>query len=88
VVLIRNVYDPNWHATVDGRPAPLYPADGLIQGVPVSGGHHVIELDYDDPSTGYGLLGSALSLGALLGVAGALSFHRRRTAEPADPPRG
>jgi uncharacterized membrane protein YfhO len=69
VVLIRNTYDPGWHATVDGKPAALQPADYIGQGVPVPAGSHVVELTYDDPTIGFGLLGSATAIAVLLGVA-------------------
>jgi len=76
VVLIRIPFDQGWHASVDGHAAPLLPADYLIQGVAVRAGHHVIRLSYDDPSIGYGLLGSGMALLGLLG--GALVLWRRR----------
>jgi hypothetical protein len=86
IVLIRNSYDGMWHATVDGGPAPLLPADFVLQGVPIPPGRHVIELRYDDPTIGYGLAGSAVSIAALL--AGAAVARRRRVrAGPARRPR-
>jgi hypothetical protein len=72
VVLVRNVFDPNWHATVDGRPVPVLAADELIQAVPVAAGRHMVELRYDDPSIGYGLLGSGLGGVAMLFLAAVL----------------
>ncbi|HEX2069972.1 MAG TPA: YfhO family protein, partial [Actinomycetota bacterium] len=72
IVLIRTPYDPNWHATVDGKPAPLLAADYLVQGVPVPAGHHRIDLAYDDPWIGYGVLGSGAALAILLVFAVAL----------------
>jgi hypothetical protein len=62
IVLIRTPYARGWHATVDGRSIRVLPADFLALGVPVTGGRHTILLRYDDPSIGYGLLGSALGL--------------------------
>ena len=69
IVLIRTPYDPNWHATVDGRPAPLLAADYVVQAVPVRAGRHRIDLAYDDPWIGYGLLGSGAALAVLLVLA-------------------
>jgi len=77
VVVVRNAYEPNWHATVDGRPAPVLAADYLDQGIVVPAGRHDILLQYDDPAVGYGLLGSALSLAALLGTAAFLRARRK-----------
>jgi hypothetical protein len=75
LLVVRNVWDPGWRATVDGRPTPVAVADYLLQGVPVPAGKHTVELRYDDPWVGYGLLGSGLALAALAAAAFAL---RRR----------
>jgi hypothetical protein len=76
IALVRNSYDPNWRATVDGRPAPVLAADYILQGIPVGSGHHTIVLSYRDTSIGAGLAGSALSILALLGSS--LAMRRRR----------
>jgi hypothetical protein len=81
LVVIRNVYDRNWHAAVDGRPVPLRRADYLLQAVTVSAGHHVVLLTYDDPWVGYGLAGSALIVVVLLGSAALLARKERRRDE-------
>jgi hypothetical protein len=77
LVLIRNPYDSGWHATVDGRDAPIVPADYLMQGVVVPAGTHTIVLSYDDPWIGYGLLGSAIAVALLVGAALALRMRER-----------
>jgi hypothetical protein len=67
LLLIRNAYDEHWHATVDGRSVPVLAADYVIQAVPVTNaGPHTVELSYDDPTLGYGLLVSAVSIGGFL----------------------
>ena len=63
---------------MDGRPVRVLPADYLVQGIPVPPGRHTISLGYDDPSVGYGLLGTALSLMLLLGLAGLIRFRQGR----------
>jgi hypothetical protein len=78
VVLVRNAYAPGWHATVDGHPAPVVPADYLVQGIPVPAGHHVVRLAYRDRTIGNGLIGSAVALGALLAAAGLFAIRERR----------
>jgi len=82
VVLVRNAFEPNWRAAVDGRPVPVLAADFVIQGIPVGGGRHVIELFYDDPLIGYGMLGSAVAIVTLLGAAGAGALRDRRRRRP------
>jgi hypothetical protein len=75
VVVIRNAYDENWHATLDGRPVDLLRVDYMMQGVPVGPGDHVIELFYRDPAIGWGLLASVA--GWLLAGGGLLWVWRR-----------
>jgi hypothetical protein len=84
VVLVRTVADPNWRATLDGRPVPVLRADYVIQAVAVPAGSHTIVLSYDDPWIGYGALGSALALAAIVGAGVAL--RRRQRTEPDGPP--
>jgi hypothetical protein len=79
IVVIRNAYERGWHATVDGRAARILVADYLLQGVEVPPGHHTIELTYDDPWIGYGLLGSSISVAVVLALASA-DFLRRRVS--------
>ncbi|TMK79097.1 MAG: YfhO family protein [Actinobacteria bacterium] len=85
IVLVRNTYDRNWHATVDGRPVKVLPADYLDQGIAVTAGSHTIMLTYDDPSVEAGIVGSAIALTCLLGAAALLAGRerRRRQATPA-----
>jgi hypothetical protein len=84
VVVVRNAYDPNWHAEVDGHPIRVLPADSIDQGIPVPAGRHTITLAYDDPWVGRGLIGSGVALALLFG--GALALKRRlRSGEAAGP---
>jgi hypothetical protein len=79
VLLVRNGFDPNWRATVDGTDVPVIPADYLFQAVPVPAGRHVVRLTYHDPSIRAGMIGSAISLLALLGASvGARAVERRQ----------
>jgi hypothetical protein len=81
-LVVRNTYDPNWHAELDGRPVSLLHMDYVLQGLFVPPGRHTVVLRYDDPTIGYGLLGSALALAALLGTAAVLARRRRTQASP------
>jgi hypothetical protein len=75
VMLVRNSFDPNWHATVDGEPAPVLPADGFLQAVGVPPGRHLVVLSYDDPTIGLGVLASLAT--TVLTLGGALALRRR-----------
>jgi hypothetical protein len=77
VLLVRNTYDVNWRATVDGRPVRILHADYVLQAVVVRPGHHVVLLSYDDPTVGWGLVGSAATVGVLLGAIAGLRVRRR-----------
>jgi hypothetical protein len=68
LLLVRTVDDPRWHATVDGRTAPVLAADALVQAVPVPAGRHTVVLRYDDPWIGRGLAGSAGGAVLLVGL--------------------
>ncbi|HEV8421420.1 MAG TPA: YfhO family protein, partial [Actinomycetota bacterium] len=56
LVVIRNTFDVNWHATVDGKPTPVILTDYLMQGVAAPEGTHTVELTYRDRTVGLGLL--------------------------------
>jgi hypothetical protein len=78
IVVIRNAFERDWHATVDGHSVPLLAADYLDQGVAVPPGRHTIRLSYDDGTIGFGLAGSALSILALIGLARFLAARDRQ----------
>ena len=78
VLLIRNSWDENWSATVDGAPADVLPADYFLQGVPVAAGKHTVKLTYEDPNIVPGAIGTGISvLVLLLGAAIAGLLERR-----------
>lgn len=85
VVLVRNSYDPHWHASVDGAPAKVLAADLIDQGIAVGAGRHEIVLTYDDPTVGYGLAGSAVAIAAAVGLALWLRVRRRAGGDPVTP---
>lgn len=66
-VHVLEAYDPGWTATVDGRRAPVVPANGFTMAVAVSDGGHTVRLRYDTPGRAMGAGLSLLSL-ALLAV--------------------
>lgn len=78
LVLIRNVWHPNWTATVDGTEAPVLPTDYLVQSVPVLAGRHTIRLEYRDPWIWIGLIVSGGACSLLVGTAAILSIRARR----------
>ena len=71
-------WDPGWSAFVDGRPAPLVRAYGLVLGVPVPAGRHQVVVRYAPPGFATGVIASAAAA-ALLVLLAAVEAWRRRT---------
>jgi uncharacterized membrane protein YfhO len=53
-----------WHATIDGTPADIVPANLGFSGLVVPQGSHTIELTYANPLIAVGVAISLLALGA------------------------
>ena len=79
VLVLADTYFPGWTATVDGVPAPIYPAHLALRGILLPTGSHRVELRYAAPAVTAGLLIS-LACAALLGVVLALSRPRSSNA--------
>ncbi|HEX2032449.1 MAG TPA: hypothetical protein VHL78_13810 [Actinomycetota bacterium] len=87
ILLVRNAFDRNWRASIDGRPAPVLPANHALQAVAVPEGRHVVRLSYRDPAVRVGLVGSGLA-GAALALAWVAARRReRRSPAPERPVR-
>jgi hypothetical protein len=84
LVVIADTYHPGWQATVDGRPAPIFPADVLFRAVEVGAGAHAIELSYEPRWFGYGVI--AFGIACLL--VGILLFRRPAASPRVAPLRG
>ena len=61
-VRILESWDPGWHASLDGEPIPVVPADSFALAVAVGPGEHHLELRYETPGARAGAAGSLLSL--------------------------
>jgi uncharacterized membrane protein YfhO len=67
LLVLSEVYYPGWRASVDGAAAHLTQTDGLLRGVPVPQGHHIVRVWYAPASVRLGLVISALGLVVSLG---------------------
>jgi hypothetical protein len=80
-LILDDTYYPGWHATVDGRPAPILPANVNFRAVPIPPGPHVVSFRYDPASVTVGGAVSAASALVMV-LAGGLFWlrgRRRRT---------
>jgi len=71
ILVLTDVYDPGWHAIVDGHPSRIVRVDGLVRGVHLEAGKHLVVFRYAPGSfrTGAALaLVASLSCLTLLGL--------------------
>lgn len=47
LLVIGEVFEPNWRASIDGVTTPIYPVNGILRGVYLPEGPHGIEFVYD-----------------------------------------
>ncbi len=87
VLCLSDSWYPGWRATVDGKPAEIYPMDGLFRGVHIPAGSIQVEMLYEPHSL---ILGGWVSLGAAIFTAGFILYfgfrwlmkrHRARKLE-------
>jgi hypothetical protein len=77
LLVVAQIYYPQWRVYVDGRPARLWPANYAFQAFEVPAGTHHVKLVYADRRF---QLGAVISLATL---AGCLIFWRAQRREPA-----
>lgn len=80
LVVLSEIWDPDWQVTIDGQPAELFRADTILRAVSVPAGSHTVELSYRSTT----LLVSAAVSGAawLTIVLGSLALLLRRLVSP------
>jgi hypothetical protein len=82
LLVLSEVYYPDWKAQVDGKPAEALQANHIMRAVAMAAGEHEVVFQYDTSRIKRGLLISATSLGAMLVAlaAGIVLSARRRIA--------
>ncbi|HKT04193.1 MAG TPA: YfhO family protein, partial [Rugosimonospora sp.] len=82
-LVVADADQVGWSATVDGRPAPLVPADQGVVAVPVPAGTHTVALHYTAPYGNAGTWISVLAVVALMVAAAGDRWLLSRRAAPA-----
>ena len=72
LLVLSEIYDPGWHAFIDGTRAALDVADHALRAVPIPAGEHTVELRYEPRSLRVGII---ISLAALIALAVALATN-------------
>jgi hypothetical protein len=79
-LLVSETWYKDWHARVDGRPAPVHRGDHALITVVLPPGAREVALDFDSPEYARGKLISLLALLAIAGIGGWAAWSRRRVA--------
>jgi hypothetical protein len=74
LLVLRDTFDPNWRAFVDGAEAPVVRADVVFRAVRLAPGAHTVEFRYRSRPLE---AGAVVSVVALLALAGVLARTRR-----------
>lgn len=78
LLVVSEVWDPGWTASVDDVGAPVLVADHAFRAIPVPAGEHLVSLRYDPLPLRAGLVVSLGTLALAVGAA-AVVTHRERT---------
>jgi len=80
--VLSDQYDPDWKATVDGKPAAIHRVDYLMRGVLIGPGVHRIRFTYAPHALQAGIRISTLALVLTALLAGEGLVQRRRRGSP------
>ena len=68
VLCVNMCYSDGWTAYVDGEETPVYKANGLFLGIPLTEGSHSVRLSYRTPWLYEGMAVSAVSFVAVIAI--------------------
>jgi len=66
VLLLNDHFDPDWHVTVDGKPAELLRCNFIMRGVYLTPGQHTVEFRFAPPDRPLFISLAALAVGIFL----------------------
>lgn len=81
ILRVADKYDPDWRACIDGKPANIFRADFLFQGVYLDAGMHEVFLEYAPAK--WPLFIQGLGFFVFAAAAGILLFKRKTNNEQA-----
>ena len=55
------MYDPDWYATIDGRPTPVIETNTALRGIRVPSGSHLIRMEYHSVAVRRGLIAALVA---------------------------
>ncbi len=76
VLLLNDKFDPDWHVSVDGKPAEVLRCNFIMRGVYLTPGSHTVEFRFTLPNKPLYVTLAALAMGIIL--IGLLIFLNRR----------
>jgi uncharacterized membrane protein YfhO len=66
LLVVSQDWERGWHATVDGKQVPVLRTNGLVVGVTVPRGRHVVKITFTPPGLAIGALVALLAILTLL----------------------
>ncbi len=82
LLVVADNWYPAWHATVDGKPAPVLRAYHTLRAIPVTAGRHEVEMVYHAGIVAWSLRVSLVVILLLLGSLGWEAVQARRSPSP------
>ncbi len=77
LLVLSEVFERDWRASVDGAAVEVYPTDGVLRGVYLEAGDHQIEFAYDPVTLKAAVVASGIGLVAALGCIAGMRIRRR-----------
>ena len=81
VLLLNDKYDPNWHVTVDGKPANLLRCNFMMRGVFLPSGAHTVKFDFSLTNKPLYVTLTAMGLGLCLVIFLVIALKRESSAK-------
>jgi hypothetical protein len=81
-LIVNDAFWPGWRAILDGAPAAILRADGLVRAIPWPAGGRSLELRYDPPEVRAGALASGVGVVLVLVLAAAGGIRARAAPLP------